>query len=502
MSKVISETLLSQVSDLVAHRMGLYFPRERHRDLLRGLVSASKEFGFEDIESCTQWLISSPLSREQMEILASHLTIGETYFFREKRIFEILEGTILSELIPSRQGAQKRLRIWSAGCCTGEEPYSIAILLTKLIPDLKEWNITILATDINPRFLRKATGGEYAEWSFRGTPKEIKEKYFFKKKDGRYEILPSIKKMVTFSYLNLAEDGYPSLLNNTNAMDIIFCHNVLMYFAPELVRKVIRKFYLSLVEGGWLIVSPAETSPLLYSQFVTTNFPGATLYRKDSKGRTTSEPLPYKPDTEPEVFSPTSLDTVVQIFREVCLFPGQEERQTPASEVETGKTAYEEALELYQQGNYEKATEKLLGFLSQEQDDTKATSLLARVYADQGKLTEAMEWCERAIACDRLDPVLYYLRATILQELGEIEEATVSLKRALYLDPNFALAHFALGNLALRQEKLREATKHFENLYSILKAYDKEEVLSDSGGTTAGRLMEIISSQLSGIRGR
>jgi len=499
MGSAISETLLSRIGDLVADRMGLYFPRERYRDLLRGVGSASKEFGFEDIESCTQWLLSSPLSREQMEILASHLTIGETHFFRGERIFEILKESILLELIRSRQETEKRLRIWSAGCCTGEEPYSIAILLTKLIPDLKEWSITILATDINPHFLRKASQAEYSKWSFRGTSPELREKYFIKKREGRYEILPPIKRMVTFSYLNLAEDAYPSLLNNTNAMDIIFCHNVLMYFAPELVKKVIQKFYLSLMEDGWLIVSPAETSPLLYSQFVTANFPGATLYRKGGKRMATSEALPCEPGSKTEVWSQTSLDTVVQKFPEVSLPPIPEDGLTPPSEVRAEKMAYEEARSLYQQGKYVETTEKLLRLLLQEEHDSKAASLLVRVYADQGKLTEAMEWCERAIAGDRLNPGLYYLRAIILQELGAIEEAVTSLKRTLYLDQNFVLAHFALGNLSLQQEKLKEAERHFQNAYSLLKAYGREEILPESGGTTAGRLMEIISSQGSGV---
>lgn len=240
--------------------------RERWHDLERRLGSAAREFGFKDIEACIQWLMSAPLTKSQIEILASYLTVGETYFFREKKSFEILEEQILPELIHSRQ-AERRLRIWSAGCCTGEEPYSLAILLSKMIFDLKDWNITILATDINPRFLQKATEGVYSEWSFRGTPPWIKEKYFKRTQKGHFEILPPIKEMVMFSHLNLAEDTYPSFLNNTNGLDIIFCRNVLMYFTPECVKKVIKNLYCSLMEGGWLIVSPSEAFNVHFSQF-------------------------------------------------------------------------------------------------------------------------------------------------------------------------------------------------------------------------------------------
>ncbi len=206
-------------------------------------------------------------TRSQIEILASHLTVGETYFFRDKRLFKTLEESILSELIQLRRNSGRYLRIWSAGCSSGEEPYSIAILLSKMIPDIGDWGITILATDINTRFLQKAADGVYGNWSFRDIEPGIKEGFFNQKEDGRFEVLSRIREMVTFSYLNLVEDAYPSLVNNTNALDIIFCRNVLMYFVPELAGKVVRNLHRSLVDGGFLIVSPTESSIPIFSQF-------------------------------------------------------------------------------------------------------------------------------------------------------------------------------------------------------------------------------------------
>lgn len=281
MTESISNISLSRLSELISSHMGLHFPTDRWPDIQRGIRSAAREFGFNDAESCIQWLFSSPLNRNQIEILASHITVGETYFFREKQLFDILGEHILPELIHLRRKPDRLLRIWSAGCATGEEPYSIAILLSNMIPDIKDWNVTILATDINPRFLEKASTGLYKEWSFRKTPSELKEKYFTKAKENCFKIHPQIMKMVRFSYLNLAEDTYPSLLNDTNAMDLIFCKNVLMYFNPEHQKKVIRKLYQALVDGGWLAVGPSETSQILFSKFVNVNFPEAILYRKD-----------------------------------------------------------------------------------------------------------------------------------------------------------------------------------------------------------------------------
>jgi len=257
----ISDMLLARLSEFVAATMGLHFPKERWRDLERGVLNAARDFHFNNPEQCIHWLLSTAITKHQIEILASHLTVGETFFFREQRSFEVLEKHILPALINSRRGTDQRLRIWSAGCCTGEEPYSITISIAKLIPDLIEWSITILATDINPHFLKKAKQGEYKEWSFRSTPREVKESYF-KSKDGRYAILPHLKKLATFSYLNLAEDVYPSLVNGTNGMDIIFCRNVLMYFTPEKTVKVIKKLHYSLVEEGYLLTSPSDAAPL------------------------------------------------------------------------------------------------------------------------------------------------------------------------------------------------------------------------------------------------
>ena len=276
----LPEALLAQAGEFISGCMGLYFPKDRRRELERGLRSVAPEFGFEDPEACTRWLISSTLSKSQIGVLAGHLTVGETYFFRDKKYFAILEEKILPELIELRRTTGKYLRIWSAGCCTGEEPYSLAILLHKIMGDTKDWNITILATDINPTFLRKASAGIYGEWSFRDTPEWVRERYFTKTKENRFELLPKIRKRVSFTCHNLVQNAYPSLLTHTNALDLILCRNVLMYLTPDHQAYVAGKLVQCLVEGGWLITGPSETTDALSSEFVSVNFQGPTFYRK------------------------------------------------------------------------------------------------------------------------------------------------------------------------------------------------------------------------------
>jgi chemotaxis protein methyltransferase CheR len=494
MSSKIDNQLLDAIADLVAERIGLHFPPERLGDLERGLSAAASDFDFDNVESCLRWLSSSPLTKNQIAVLASHLTVGETYFFREKKSLEIVEQSILPNLIKSR-GNDRRLRIWSAGCCTGEEPYTIAIILAGIIPDLERWNITLLATDINPRFLSKASAGVYSDWSFRDTPEWIRSKYFHKARDGKFELIPQVKNLVTFAYLNLAEDAFPSLTNNTSAMDIIFCRNVLMYLAPRHVRTIARKFNRCLTESGWLVVSPSDTSQELSSQLAIVHRSGAILYCKGTPSAERDLVLPVRVPAESPISWAASIPPLAEPEITAYVPPAEQELPfAPGEQVSTsGADAVpDEALTLYEQGDYAAAADQLAARLSRNPEDAPAVMLLARVHANQGNLAEALAWCDKAIARQKMNPGVHYLRAMILQEQGALDEAVRSLQRILYLDPNFALAHFTLGTIALQLGRYEGSDKHFENARALLATYTPEEILPESGGITAGRLAEII----------
>ena len=479
MTHAISCIRLAQCSDVIAAQMGLHFPRARWRDLERGIRAAAREFGFADVEACIQWLISSPLTQRQIATLASHLTIGETYFFREPQVFALLEAQILPTLLRARQQSTRHLSIWSAGCATGEEPYSVAMSISKVIPDVREWDVTLFATDINPHFLHRASEGVYGEWSFRVTPACIKARYFARQPGGGLVILPAIQKMVQFAYLNLLDDVYPASLTSATAMDVIFCRNVLMFLAPEQAKKVVHKLYHALADGGWLIVSPSETSHVLFASFQTVNIPGATLYRKDASCQ-----LPAA-RCEPPVRSQNVVEWQV---------PSQNSPRATLHAKPQTPTSYREALALYQQGRYAAMADTIGELCAHDDLDGQAMGLLARACANQGRLTEARQWCEQALAADRLNAGLHYLRATILQEQGALDEAVLALKRALYLDQNFVVPHLALGTLALRGGRFKEAGKHFETMLALLSAYRSDEILPESDGMTSGSLRELIAS--------
>lgn len=483
-----NDDLWVQLRDALQDNLGLYFRDERLVDLKRGLSSAATEFGFYNSEECVRWLLSEPLNQTQIEILATHLSVGETYFFRDQPSFEILKNQVLPKIIKARAKKDPRIRIWSVGCSTGEEPYSIAMVLTELITNLCDWNITILGTDIVPGYLQKATIGDYSQWSFRNIPKGIQEKFFTNVEKNRYTIKPKIKSMVTFLYHNLIKDAYPSVDNGTNAMDIIFCRNVLMYFKHQAACEVLTKLSQSLVEGGWLFSSPTDI--IACPQFPELiPFPDTltTLYRKKKmiippleKVETAVSYIPLEP---------------VLIQPEKEALPAQkiyveDPEETLKSSPSCREIPFSKAKKLYQQGFYEPVLPAIKNHLLKNPNDSQAMGLLARCYANLGLLQEAQIWCGKALSIDKMNWEWWFLSGTIYQEQKLIQDAINSLKHALYLDMDNPLLHFSLGNLYRENSSDQDARRYFNNALMLLKRYDQNELIQETEGITAGRLSE------------
>jgi chemotaxis protein methyltransferase CheR len=435
MMESISASLIEQFSEFVAGHLGLHFPAERWPDLHRGILDAAREFGYRDPEACVRWLMSAPLSKAQIEVLAGNLTVGETYFFRESNVFDAMEREILPELIELRRSGDRRLRFWSAACCTGEEPYSLAILLHRLLPDHREWTVTILGTDVNPRFLRKAAQGVFGEWSFRETPAWVRDAYFTPLGSGKREIRPEIRRMVTFEHLNLAKDIYPSLLTDTNALDLIFCRNALMYFSPGHAAMVVDNLRRCLIDGGWLVVGTSEVSLAAGSGFSPVQSGGAMFLRKATA-------VSVRPGPPVAVSSAAAAPVVVDTRVHAAAGGGAS----------------------------------------------------ARELANEGRLAEALVCANRLVATEKMNPGAHYLRALILLEQGQLQEASKALHRAIYLDQEFILAHFTLGNLARNAGRRREADRHFANALRSLRGCEATDLLPESDGLTVGRMAEIIAA--------
>lgn len=505
MKSELTDESLIQLSNHLAQHMGINFSAERFGDLKGKMSALADAFGFDDLEKFTEWLLAERLNREQIELLADFLTVGETYFFRDPNSFVVLENEIFPNLIAQRQQS-RFMRIWSAACCTGEEPYSIAMLLRKMIPDIDNWQINILATDINPTFLKRAESGTYSEWSFRATSDFYKEQ-FFKTRKNKFQIDPKIRKMVRFEWMNLADlEGLSD--PHFNSMDVIFCRNVLIYFSGEHAAQIISAVGNCLVPDGYLFVGPNELPVNSDKTMRTIHRGGAIVLQKATFIEADNFANSKFESTGPDQDSPAYLSAANSNGYNGGIQGGENTSYCEPERSQSGEKkvaprdlyfenipSLEEAQARYDQAMYQEAAELLLQ-RCKNGADFPSMVLLAKSLANHSDLKSALKWCDQAIKANRLNAATHYLRATILQEQGSNSEAMHSLKQALLMDSSFVLAEFNLGILYRQSGNLRDAQRHFKAALKLLGSYQDDDIVPESDGTTANGMRLIVSSLL------
>ncbi|MFW5735702.1 MAG: CheR family methyltransferase, partial [Oceanidesulfovibrio sp.] len=261
---------LDRLAAMVLELWGLQFSKDRYKDLSRGVEAAAKSLGLPS-ETFVAMILREPAHSSRgklLSILVEKLTVGESYFFRETRSIHALDESILPSLIHARsQQRDRRLRLWSAGCATGEEPYTLSILLDRVFKRLGErredWDVEILATDINREFLRRARHGVYRQWSFRAAPPWLKERYFEETNDNRWRVKDKVRELIRFRLYNLCDRE--TRLAEGSGMDVILCRNVLIYFSYEKMACALKNLRSHLAAQGWLITSPTESAHVLES---------------------------------------------------------------------------------------------------------------------------------------------------------------------------------------------------------------------------------------------
>ena len=501
----LSTEMLTTVSNLIATKFGLNYPQERYRDLERNLRSAAKSFEYHSLQEFCQWLLATSLTQQQISELATHFTIGETYFFRHIEYFNLLENHILIKLISERYKKSRKITIWCAGCSTGEEPYSLAILLHRLIPDLSKWNITIFATDINQQFLQQANEGIYSEWSFRGVPNNIKEKYFSMATNNRYQLSEKIKSMVQFAPINLADEIYQINGNPLVDFDIILCRNVLIYFNPEMVNKTIKHIYNTLAADGWLIMSPSETNLPKQPLFYSVSYPGVTLFSKKANHQ-------YQEKHMPSEGCNVQISNITQQLP--VGFPSYNDKLSKSvvanSEVLKNQiithsstftpekielSIYKKAIFMYQKAKYTQVVECLSASINENLTDSNSGQiiyLLVDSYLKLGRFQEALHWCQQAIDIDKTNYRYHYLQATIILEQGDISAAADAFKHVLFLNHQCIMAHFTLGNIFKLHGNIKNATKHFDNALHLLASLPSDTILPESDNVTVKQLNDTI----------
>lgn len=455
----LGHEFLQRLSLVVSEVTGLYYPEERLSDLERAFARLAAESNVNAREVAAS-LVSERLDRSQVERFARHLTVGETYFFREPNSYRALLTEILPELV-AKNRARRKLRLWSAGCCTGEEAYSLAMLLFRVIPDIDDWQISILATDINPDFIKRAQEGIYGEWSFRNACIDFAaEKRHFTELNGRYRISDRIKQMVRFDYLNLACDDYPKTMTDTNDMDFIACRNVLIYFCENKMQPVLTRLANSLAPGGYLSLSATEVGKVKPDLLEQKIVQGSYFYTKP------------------------------------VLSAGK--NQFALSDLERSLIR---AAQLIEQGDYNSAI-SWLDTVEASIDTTvlarartlEILELRARALSSLGRLKEALTVVERYIDVDRTRPDGYYFKALVLQEAGNYEAASLALVHCINLDPDFVTAEFLLASYLISQGQLDLARSHMQHLRHNLLKLPKAKALPWSEGTSAGDLLKVVDS--------
>src|SRR6202162_4296483 len=269
------------IRDLVYKASGIYKAEDKLYLLADGCGRRMKQLGARTPREYWDRLNAAPFRDAELRELLNEITIGETCLFRSQPQLDALRKVILPEIVAEKtKQITKRLRIWSAGCSTGEESYTLAMnMLEERERLLKGWTVEILATDLNDRSVETAKAGIYGDYALRNTTDYYKRKYFSMLDEKRLQVRPEVKKLVTFSRLNLQDDSRMLFMKG---MDLIFCCNVLIYFDGASKSKVINHFFSNINFGGYFFLGTSESLMKLNEQFHLVHFPGTIAYWKPS----------------------------------------------------------------------------------------------------------------------------------------------------------------------------------------------------------------------------
>ena len=275
------DPLYLQIRDLVYKVSGIYQPEEKLYLLVDSCGRRMKALSVPSLREYSDKITSQPGRDNEMRQLLNEVTIGETCLFRSQAQVDAIRKVILPEFLKERtRQIVKKIRVWSAGCSTGEESYTLAMtLLEESEGVLKGWQFDISATDLNDRSVETAKAGVYGDYALRNTTDYYRRKYFMPADGGKLQVRPEVKKLISFSRLNLQDDSKMLFMKG---MDLIFCCNVLIYFDGASKSRVISHFFNNLSFGGYFFLGTSESLLRLNEQFHLIHFPGTIGYWKPS----------------------------------------------------------------------------------------------------------------------------------------------------------------------------------------------------------------------------
>lgn len=493
---------------VVRERAGLVFSPGRRTAVENTIHRAMLRVGANDTALFAERVRADAALRNA---LISELTVGESYFFRDPSQFTLIEHEIVPDLL-ARRAPHVPLRVWSAGCASGEEPYSLAILFERMG---LAGRARITATEIAEPRLEAARRARYGRWALRGVRPELVDACF--EHNGRYyDLAPELRATVDFRRLNLVEDAYPAPDQGLADLDLILCRNVLIYFDMETVRTVAAGLLASLAEDGWLLLSAADPPIAELVPCAVLLTPHGIAYRRieqaptdgvDERGWRVVQGTAWR-GPEPG----TSGRAPESAWESEPASAAQETASDSAALSHPSPTAHPATLT----DDPGVVPPTLAGAVDADvlaaapdlpdpaitEEPSTATNWANRIraLADQGRLEEAGRLCAAALDRDRLCAELIVLHAVLLTEAARPREAAAAARQALYLDRELVMAHILRGQALARLGERAAAVHAFENARRLLERLDAEAPVPASDGQPAGALLDRVMSHLRLLR--
>jgi chemotaxis protein methyltransferase CheR len=486
--------------DLVGRRLGLRFEDSRLGPLAETLqrrLAATRLTA----EHYLRRLATVEPGDPEVRALAQDLTVGETYFFRNHDQFRALAEVALPERIRARSD-RRRLSVLSAGCATGEEPFSLAMVLADRVDP--SWSVTIRAVDANPAALARASAGRYSAWSLRETAPEAQRRWF-RPEGGDFVLDEGLRRRVEIGEGNLAEDD--AALWATEAYDVVFCRNVVMYFTGDQARRLVARIARALAPGGYLFLGHAETLRGLSHEFHLLHTHGTFYYQRRAEPaplparEETGGPLPGPPSPTPAATEGgTWVETIRRAAARIDVLAhsaatGSVPVIEPASGPEASRWDLGDAVDLLRAERYADALQSMERLPREASDDPDVLLLRATLLTQSGQLEAAEHACERILAIDDLSAGAHYLRALCREGRGDREGAIRHDQMAAYLDPGFAMPRLHLGLMARRGGDRAAACRELGQALELLRGEEASRLLLFGGGFSREALVTLCRAE-------
>ncbi len=490
---------------------GLNLAHDRFPQVSGTIEARMAELGLSRFSDYRQRLNSRSHHREELRVLAKRLTVGETYFFRHGDHWQALKNCVLPWILGDTSAVpRQQLRLWSAGCSTGEEAYTMAMVLSEVRAQRPQISFEILGTDLNPDAVDAAQRALFSDNSFRGVPPEVRDQYFENASPGRYRPRADLRECVRFEELNLLDATATARLRD---FDVVFCRNVLIYFDESGKETVFRHLHDSLRPGGYLFLGHAEGVGRSVTGFAGVNVADTFLYKSVpgpvrpamTKQRPCRSQSSVRPESPPRTPAPAPAPASV---RRKLLPPPKPADAAPQPAPISARPAARQAAQATQPDIDKLRTQAIEQLCSEQTAEAKrsfeavlqhspadAGSLLglSLLLAGQGDSEAAFRHCRQVLDADPLSAEACCAMALVHEEQGELSLAVRDLGKAVYLDDAFSIAHFRLACLYEQLSRPVDARREFRNTLSALPRDDESRVRLYSGGfdkATVARLCE------------